>query len=158
MEEDKKRQTHLKEINAVESCPVLGQLELTIDSGASENVIGPNAVTAVPITPSKGSTSGVKYVAANGKEMSNMGEQNIKVITEEGNGCNLHMQVTDVRRALMSVSRICDAGHEVRFGKCGGEIVHIESGQVTKFRRVDDVYRLKVNLVDEQQVFARQGM
>ena len=56
------------------------------------------------------------------------------------------MQVTDVREALVSVSKICDAGHEVVFNKIGGKIIHLESGQITKFDRVDDVYRLHVRL------------
>lgn len=31
----------------------------------------------------------------------------------EGYGCMLKMQVTDVQRPLISVSRICEAGHQV---------------------------------------------
>ena len=30
----------------------------------------------------------------------------------------------------MSVSKICDAGHEVKFTKDGGQIVHMETGHV----------------------------
>ena len=56
------------------------------------------------------------------------------------------MQVTDVRKPLMSVSKICDAGHEVVFNKTGGKIIHLEGGQITKFDRVEDVYRLHVRL------------
>ena len=37
----------------------------------------------------------------------------------EGHKCALKMQVTDVRKPLMSVSKICDAGHKVTFTKDG---------------------------------------
>jgi hypothetical protein len=64
------------------------------------------------------------------------------------------MQVTDVKKPLMSVARICDAGHEVTFSATGGAIKHMKTGQVTSFERVDNVYRLKVALAPG---FARQG-
>ena len=68
--------------------------------------------------------------------MPNQGEQQVRVKTREGHLCELKMQVTNVRKPLMSVSKICDAG----------EIVDDRMGQVTRFNRVDDVYRLVVEL------------
>ena len=95
-------------------------LVLTIDSGASENVIGPNAVPNCPTRPSAGSLAGVTYVTADGTLMPNRGEQRVRVKTREGHLCELKMQVTDVRKPLMSVSKICDAGHSVTFRSDGG--------------------------------------
>ena len=46
----------------------------------------------------------------------------------------------------MSVTKICDAGHEVIFTKRGGKNVDTASGQITKFDRMDDVYRRCVRL------------
>ena len=65
------------------------------------------------------------------------------------------MQVTDVNRALMSVARICDAGKTVMFKSDGGIIRNNTSGEETRFRRENNVYRMtvKVNEAD----FARQG-
>ena len=57
----------------------------------------------------------------------------------------------------MSVARICDAGHRVVFAKDGGSIEHEVTGQTTKFKRVDNVYRLKVGIADDKPVFSRQG-
>ena len=119
---------------------------LTIDSGASGNVIGKDAVPECPLRPSAGSMAGATYVTANGTEMPNRGEQRVRVLTREGAACELRMQITDVRKPLMSVARICDTGHKVVFTSDGGEIIDIKSGQVTKFDRVDDVYRLEVTL------------
>ena len=70
--------------------------------------------------------------------MPNRGEKEVRVITEEGNKCTLKMQVMDVTKALMSVARISDIGHTVVFRKDGGEIKHDETGQITKFQRIDN--------------------
>ena len=126
---------------------MLGNLEedemwITCDSGASENRMVPQC----PIVLSHGSLKGDSHVAANGTVMPNIGENRVKVYTTDGGKCELHMQVTDVRRPLMSVSKICDAGHEVIFTKSGGKIVHTATGQITKFDRMDDVYRMCVRL------------
>ena len=128
---------------------------ITIDSGASENVINRSTAPQFKVMPSTGSNAGVTYVTASGQEMANEGEKDVKVVTQEGHKCLLKMQVTDVRKPLMSVARICDAGHNVTFTNGGGFIEHVTSGQVTRFDRVDNVYRLRVDLAESG--FARQG-
>ena len=40
--------------------------------------------------------------------------------TREGQTKTMNMQVTDVNQALISVARICDAGHTVVFKPEGG--------------------------------------
>jgi hypothetical protein len=146
----------LDELNTVDMNQKTNGLWITVDSGASENVIADGMAPGVKTVPSSGSRNGVQYVAANGMAMPNRGEQHIQVLTEEGHQCTLNMQVTDVKKALMSVARVCDAGHEVLFTAKGGEIHHLESGQVTKFNRVDNVYRLQVGVVSPP-VFSRPG-
>ena len=107
------------------------------------------------VKPPTGSRNGVQYVAANGNMMPNRG---VKVTTEERHRCVLMMQVTDIQKPLMSVARICDAGHKVTFTKAGGIIEHEATSQRPKFQRVDNVYRLKVGVAQEKSVFRRQGM
>ena len=142
------------ELNTVSFTEGGHEMTITIDSGASENVIGPSMLPSVPVVESEGSKEGVMYVTANGNVMPNRGEQHVHVTTKEGHKCMLNMQVTDVKKPLMSVARICDAGHEVTFTSGGGLIKHVKTGQVTKFNRVDNVYRLKVDLPSG---FARPG-
>lgn len=134
----------------------MDDLWITIDSGASENVISENMAPQFKVKPSQGSREGVRYVTANGQTMANRGEKDVKVVTDEGHRRMLKMQVTDVQKPLMSVARICDAGHKVVFAKEGGVIEHEITGQKTRFRRIDNVYRLKVG-VAEGPVFNRQG-
>ena len=143
------------EVNTVHEKSDPNELTITIDSGASENVISEEFALQVKVRASQGSREGVRYVTANGGTMSNRGDKHIHVLTTEGHKCVLNMQVTDVKKPLMSVARICDAGHEVVFQSGGGYIKHTGSGQITKFNRVDNVYRLKVSVA--QPGFSGQG-
>ena len=134
-------------------------LDMTVDSGASDTVANRQAASRCAVKPSEGSRNGVKYVAAAGKTIPNEGEKQVRVKTEEGHFCNLKIQITAVNKALLSVSKICDAGHEVVFTKFGGHIVHCETGQIIKFRRVDGVYRLRLKVVGASESgFTRPGM
>ena len=87
--------------------------------------------------------------------MSKRGEKHIHVLTTEDRMCILNMQVTGVKKPLMSVARMCDAGNDVVFQKEGGLIKHTENGQNTKFDQEDNVYRLRVSVAEP--VFSRQG-
>ena len=86
------------------------------------------------------------YVLPDGSLVGNKGETHVEVTTNEGAKCTVRMQVTSVRKSLMSVSKICDAGHRVTFGRDGGYIEHEATGQKTRFERCGGVYSLKVNL------------
>ena len=148
-------ETMRAEINGMDSDGA--NLWITVDSGASENVISETMAPQFTTKPSRGSRGGVKYVTASGSVMNNKGEKEIKVRTQEGHKCMLRMQVTDVQKPLMSVSRVCDAGHRVVFTRDGGYIEHEESGQKTEFMRVDNVYRLNVEVAQADADFSRRG-
>jgi len=60
------------EVNTVNDC-VASELIITIDSGASENVISAEAAPQAKILASQGSREGVRYVAANGDTMPERG-------------------------------------------------------------------------------------
>ena len=75
------------------------------------------------------------YVLPDGRIITNQGEKHVPVTTKEGAQCLLRMQVTEARKSLMSVSRVCDAGHRVTFEANGGLIEHLQTGQRTKFHR-----------------------
>ena len=134
---------------------VLKQIDLTIDSGAAEHVVGPRDLPHVPTRPSGASAQGVTYVMANGTRTANRGEQQVTATTSTGQTCNFKAQVTGVHRPLMSVSRICDGGHRVVFESEGGYIESLESREKIHFRRESNVYRLRVDVPGED--FPRQG-
>ena len=128
-------------------------MELTIDSGAGENVMPGHMAPHTPVSES--TESGVMYTAANGEMMPNRGCKRVKVTTQEGQLRAVNMQITDVNRALLSVAKICDAGHTVTFTTDGGVIRNTKSGEETRFRREQNVYRMTVKVNDAG--FGRQG-
>lgn len=132
-------------------------LWITVDSGASENVVSEPCLPLVLMAPSKGSTEDVRYLAADSNSMPNRGEKAVRIVTEEGHRCSLSMQVTDVKRLLMSVSRICDAGHSAADTRNGGVIRHLASGQETRLHRVGNVFSLKARGHGEDSGFSTRG-
>ena len=124
---------------------------MIIDSGASETVTAesliPEVPTVNPVTPERQHV----YNLPGGRVINNKGEKHVPVTTHEGAQCLLRMQVTDARKSLMSVSRICDAGHRVTFEANGGCIEHVKSGQRTRFDRKGGIYSLQVNLDDSSR-------
>ena len=99
-------------------------VEFTVDSGATETVMGLSQLSQVPLQ--KSSTShGARYEVANGAIIENQGERRfIGVCFDcEGNARGIARrftaQVCDVNKALLSVGRLEDAGYEVKFGGRG---------------------------------------
>ena len=125
------------------------KLAITIDSGAAESVINENHAPMIKTRASEGSRRGIEYVNANGATMPNRGEKLMPVKAENGLECLLRMQITDVKRALLSVAKVCDSGHEVTFRKDGGCITHLESGKTFNFMRVDGVYRMEMDVMSD---------
>ena len=55
----------------------------------------------------------------------------------------IDMQVADVHKALLSLSRCADMGFESRFGKTAGCLIDAESGEVVPLLRRGNLYILK---------------
>ena len=83
------------------------------------------------------------------------GTWRLNLKTAEGSKCMIRMQVTNVKKSLMSVSKVCDQGHRVVFEKECGYIEHLETGQRTRFNRRNGVYVLDVEV--EPAPFNRPG-
>ena len=66
--------------------------------------------------------------------------------TGSGQHCRFKLHVIVVHRPLMSVSRICDAGHRVVFEANGGYIQSVATREKVQFRRDNKVYRLGVSV------------
>ena len=119
------------------------RVELTIDSGAAEHVVGPRDLPHIPIGASR---RHVQYTMANGQRTCNKGEQHVMAVTSDGHEITFKAQVTDVHRPLMSVSRICDKGNRVVFESHGGYIESLTTGEKLQVRRDHNVYRLQVDV------------
>ena len=117
------------------------KIESVMDSGAAESVAPPDIAPWIAAEESEGSKRGQTYVSASGDRLPNLGEKKLKVTTAEGNRATATYQLADVTRPLCSISKVCDRGNAVTFTAEGGYITN-KSGEVTKFRRQNNVYVL----------------
>ena len=102
-----------------ESDPQWVRIETVMDSGAAESVAPPNMAAGVAIEESPGSKRGQHYISASKERLPNMGQQRMKVMTNEGNDSRVLFQSAEVSRPLTAVSATCDAGNVVVDGRGG---------------------------------------
>ena len=97
------------------------EIELTADTGACDTVIPRAMCGAIPILPSLQSQRGMQYEVATGASIPNLGERRCLMWTEGASDPKqITMQVADVHKALLSLSRCADMGFESRFGRTMG--------------------------------------
>ena len=153
-----------KEINAFAAATPDsdGYIKITgvMDSGASESVAPPTMCPQFDIKPSPGSIIGQNYLSASNGVMYNVGEQILDVVTSTGKESAVKYQMVDkVTRPLNSISEICDAGglkgQHVIFGRSGGVILNLDTGDQTPFSRADGIYTMDM-WVKPKQGFARR--
>jgi hypothetical protein len=80
-------------------------IRIVVDSGASETVLPRDLCPMIQNRGSGGSRDKQEYRAANGHTILNEGEKEMLVLTQHGQQRRLVMQVCDVTKPLMSVSK-----------------------------------------------------
>lgn len=120
------------------------KLVMTVESGAGESVCGPNVSPNYDIYPSDEQRRGTYYMAVGGARLPNMGEKHIHLQATDGKKCRVRMQVTQVRRPLLSVARMCDENNRVVFESSGGYVEHLVSGDRVYANRNGNVYNPEV--------------
>ncbi len=133
------------------------------DSGAVMSVAPASMAPGYHVKPSAGSLRGQHFVAASGTEIPNEGEQILPMQSGEGVWTQQRWQLADVTRPLLSVGEECDRNQYVIFGKTGGIVLNLETGETRKFPRVNGAYEMEmwipppVNAVSASTGFGRQG-
>ena len=118
------------------------KIRAVVDSGAGASV-GPKSLARTDlIKESRGSKVGQCFTSASGETMRNEGEVVLKCYTESGQALAATFQIADITRPLLSVSNICEKDNLVYFGKRGGMILNLTSGQKTSFGRESGIYVL----------------
>ena len=120
------------------------ELELTVDSGASETVVPEGMVNSVEVKEGPAAKSGVQYECANGDRIPNLGEQKFVAYTQEGCQKGIRAQVCEVNKALLSVRRLVEAGNRVVFDAGGSYIEDIYRGEKMYLQEKQGMYSLKV--------------
>ena len=120
------------------------EVELTADTGACDTVIPKLMCPGIPITPSMQSLRGMEYEVATGESIPNLGEKRCEMWTEGATSPkSIAMQVADVHKALLSLSRCADMGFESRFGSAFGCLIDTVSGEITPLQRRGNLYILR---------------
>ena len=140
-------------------CPVEKETKkgkITVDSGAAESVWPEDLLPEIETKPSKGSQSGVNYIAAGGQKMPNMGEKKVNFNTKDGLNSSITFQVTKVKKPLDAVSKITEKGSWVCVGPDEAYIHNIATGKRTAMDLCNGTYSLDVEFFTEPPVFRRQ--
>ena len=91
------------------------EVELAVDSGASDAVIPEDMVLSAVTQEGVASKKGVECEVANGIMVPNLGEKRFICVSNEGISRRLIAQVCDVNKGLLSVSKITKGGSRVVF-------------------------------------------
>ena len=120
------------------------EVEMTADTGACDTVIPKDMCASIPIKDSLQSLRGMEYEVANGESIPNLGERRCMMWTEDATSVkHINMQVADVHKALLSLSRCADMGFESRFGRTMGALIDEDTGEVIPLRRKGNLYVLR---------------
>ena len=120
------------------------EVELTADTGACDTVIPRDLCVSIPIQPSLQSLRCMEYEVANGETIPNLGERRCLMWTEFATEARaINMQVADVHKALLSLSRCADIGFESKFGRVAGALIDEDTGGVIPLQRKGNLYVLK---------------
>ena len=112
--------------NAVEEVPEWEELEMAVDSGAFVTVISRDMVRAVE---AKCARPDIKFEVADGSQIEHLGEKTFPAYTDSGLEHYLTAQVTEVNKALLSVSKIVGKGCKVVFDREDSYIENKSSGE-----------------------------
>ena len=132
-----------------DSHPQWVRVRSVMDSGAAQSVAPPSMAPGVVIEASPGSQRGQHYVSASGGRLPNMGQQKMKVQTNEGRDAMVLYQVAELSRPLTAVSETCDNGNWVVFTPEGGFIWNLKTGGRTNFERRGGIYELDLWVKEE---------
>ena len=99
----------------------------------------------IKIYPSMQSERGLQCEVANAQTLPCLGDRKLEVWTEGAESAKaMAIQVADVHKPLLSLSRSADMGFESRFGKDYGALVEAETGEITPLHRQGNLCRLRV--------------
>ena len=118
---------------SVQSCSVTGsQMDIAMDSEASDSVMPRSMCQRVPILESVGSRKGVRYTIDTVHTVPNERERRIRGRTAASSTKNITMQVADVHRPLCAMNKECNAGHRIILDDEGSDIQPKATGQWTR--------------------------
>ena len=126
---------------AVGETPEWEELDMMVDSGASVTVINNEMVKAVEAADAK---PNVRYEVADGSLIENMGRKTFNAVTNGGVLHQMTAEVTDVKKALLSVVKLVKSGNRVVFDEGNCFIENKNTKQRIPIEERNGAYVLKV--------------
>ena len=120
------------------------EIEMAVDSGATETVVGEDDLTSVELKEGAASKRGTVYEVANGVQIPNLGEKKFVAFTEEGSMRSLTAQVCEVNKPLLSVRKVIAGGSRVVFDAEGSYIECKSTGERTWLKEQGGMFMLKM--------------
>ena len=137
-------------ISALGSYQGWQEIEVTVDSGACDTVMPLSLCSDIPRHESEQQRSGLEYEVANGACIRNEGERRCLMMTKYANGPKrIVFQVADVHKALLSITRIADAGYECHLGARGGRLLDVHTGETIPIARKGNLYVMKASVKND---------
>ena len=133
----------------------LNVLRITLDSGASANVIPTDMFPDIPLQESEGSRKGQYWISADGTKIYNEGQKEVRFTTRKGRKMKIMFQVGKVTKPLLSAFKVAEFGNEVLIKKDKAEIANRKTGASIDLRRENGVFVFEVDT--ESPVFRRLG-
>ena len=126
-------------------------IEITLDLGCCDHIMD---VTDAPgygsfLVESPGSKRDQMHVVGNGAEVPSEGQVTLNLESDVAGKANLIksvLQVTEITRPLMSVSKICDLGHRCIFDKDKAEVISKDGHVLCSFERKGGLYVTSMKL------------
>ena len=100
-------------IRNLDEAPEWEEIEVALDSGATESVCREDMLTNVETVEGDAQRKGVQYEVADGTLIPNLGEKRFVAENELGIRRQMTMQVCDVSKALLSAHKVVKAGNRV---------------------------------------------
>ena len=131
------------------------EIELAVDSGATETVIGEAMLDSIS---TKAGRKGVRYENATGDIVQNLGQKEFVAVTDDTEMVrSMTAQVAEgVTKGLLSVIKSMDAGNRIVFDSEGSYILDKETGEWTSMYMKDGLMQVKLwcrRLADDEAPF-----
>ena len=130
--------------NAVQGDNEWEEIDMAVDSGATETVINEDMLEAVETKQGPASKRGVEYEVANGVRIPNKGEKKFVAVSENGIARTITAQVCDVNKALLSVRKVMKAGNRVVFDEEGSYIEDKETSEKMWLNEEQGMFMVKM--------------
>jgi len=127
-----------------EVVPEWEEIEMAVDSGASESVVSEDMLTGVETVEGYAQKKGVQYEVADGTLIPNLGEKKFVAVSDAGVTRAMKAQACDVNKALWSVHRVVQAGSRVVFAASGSYVQDETSGETMALTEKGGMYMLKL--------------